>query len=612
MQASTDVGGQENTVKVSKNDSDQDDEEESNVAAKVKESTNIEKAIKRNDGDPIPVTKKEIDINIAHNQWGYHGERRLKEMASVYGFRLTGTLSPCDACGIAKASQSRISKTTEIKATKPGERLYMDTTGPFSKASLKDKYLHGAVDDYSGKMFAQFSNTKKNMAKFAEEVISKCDGNDKKVKYIRIDGGGENEDIVKLAESKGGITIEKTPPFTSQYNGRIERRFPVIISMAMAMVWAAGFVKDLKMKLFSLAIETAIFLHDIAPTARSKKSAYELWHGEPPKWKPSDLKEFGRIGIVKIKDKYVKKCEEKGAPMIMVGYAQNAPVGTYRMYNPKTKRVITTDSVTWSKFTRWQIKGELKGIFEDAVELAKDPGLPNYDEGGIMIGESEPVEIRSETRAKIVDKASDEVNKSTTVVGGHRMTLRSHKRSPVEVNVTSTKAPKRDIMTDGKKKVTGNTKVKRITLEDGISVIEEEQKGKLRGIVNSALFIFNTSLNSDPGEPKNDDEALNGPERDWWLPSSIAEVNNFLDRGSWKFVPREAVKKLGRKLIKTKTIYKKKDEADGTVRYKTRIVSKGYMQIPGVDFTEKFSPAATDTSIRIVIALILFFWDSHG
>jgi len=36
------------------------------------------------------------------------------------------------------------------------------------------------------------------------------------------------------------------------------------------------------------------------------------------------------------------------------------------------------------------------------------------------------------------------------------------------------------------------------------------------------------------------------------------------------------------------------------------------MQIPGVDFTEKFSPVATDTSIRIVIALILYFWDSHG
>jgi len=128
------------------------------------------------------------------------------------------------------------------------------------------------------------------------------------------------------------------------------------------------------------------------------------------------------------------------------------------------------------------------------------------------------------------------------------MTLRSHKNSLIEVNITS-KAPKRDVMSDGKRKVTGNTKVQCITLEDGISVIEEEKKGNLRGLINSALFIFNTSLNSDPGEPKTDDEALNGP--------CIAEINNFLNRGTWKFVPREAVRKLDRKLIKTKMKFKK-------------------------------------------------------
>jgi len=59
--------------------------------------------------------------------------------------------------------------------------------------------------------------------------------------------------------------------------------------------------------------------------------------------------------------------------MIVVGYVSNAPVGTYRMYNPKTKRVISTDSVTWTQFTLWQIRGNLKGIFEDAVELATEP-----------------------------------------------------------------------------------------------------------------------------------------------------------------------------------------------------------------------------------------------
>ena len=55
-----------------------------------------------------------------------------------------------------------------------------------------------------------------------------------------------------------------------------------------------------------------------------------------------------------------------------------------------------------------------------------------------------------------------------------------------------------------------------------------------------------------------------------------------------------------------------KEEADWTLRYKTQIVTWGYMQIPGVDYTEKFSPVATDSSIRIVFALTLYWWDSKG
>ena len=161
--------------------------------------------------------------------------------------------------------------------------------------------------------------------------------------------------------------------------------------------------------------------------------------------------------------------------MIMVGYVQNSPVGTYRMYNPKTKWVISTESVMWTKFTHWEIKADLKGIFEDAVEWTKNSGLLNYDEGGIILGDTELVEIRIDTSSKTVAKATSDIGKSATIAGGHHMTLCSHKNSPIEVNVTSTKAPKRAVMTDGKKKVKGNTKVKRITLEDGISIIEEEQ-----------------------------------------------------------------------------------------------------------------------------------------
>ena len=106
------------------------------------------------------------------------------------------------------------------------------------------------------------------------------------------------------------------------------------------------------------------------------------------------------------------------------------------------------------------------------------------------------------------------------------------------------------------------------------------------------------------------DEALSGTDSKWWELSSISEVNNFLSRGAWKFVLKSTIG--NRKLVGTKVVFKKKDEPDGTTRFKTRIVTLGYMQIPGVDYTEKFSPVANDTSVRIVFALVLYYYDSHG
>ena len=49
-----------------------------------------------------------------------------------------------------------------------------------------------------------------------------------------------------------------------------------------------------------------------------------------------------------------------------------------------------------------------------------------------------------------------------------------------------------------------------------------------------------------------------------------------------------------------------KDEIDGSIRFKAGDETLGYMMIPGVDFTERFSPVATDESLQIQIALTLY------
>ncbi len=110
----------------------------------------------------------------------------------------------------------------------------MDTIGPLSGVAAGSKYLFGAVDDYSGKFFMMFGARKSDFKDFVETLL---------------------------------------PPYTPQYNGRIEQSFAVITSMAMALLWNAGFTSVMKKKFLPEAQTTASFLNDLAPTARSKLSA---------------------------------------------------------------------------------------------------------------------------------------------------------------------------------------------------------------------------------------------------------------------------------------------------------------------------------------------------
>ena len=54
-------------------------------------------------------------------------------------------------------------------------------------------------------------------------------------------------------------------------------------------------------------------------------------------------------------------------------------------------------------------------------------------------------------------------------------------------------------------------------------------------------------------------------------------------------------------------MFKRKVKMGGSVQYKARVVVKGYMQIPGVDFTDSFAPVATDSVMITVFALVLYY-----
>ena len=57
------------------------------------------------------------------------------------------------------------------------------------------------------------------------------------------------------------------------------------------------------------------------------------------------------------------------------------------------------------------------------------------------------------------------------------------------------------------------------------------------------------------------------------------------------------------KLLSSRWIFRKKTEADGSTRYKARLVARGFMQREGVDYTDTYAPVARLPTIRTMLVL---------
>jgi hypothetical protein len=236
--------------------------------------------------------------------------------------------------------------------------------------------------------------------------------------------------------------------------------------------------------------------------------------------------------------------------MIMIGYADNHQADCYRMYNPITDRVLISHDVRWAKWTQADPTAALKTLqdLEPPVEaVVTDPTQ--------MAESSDPHVIPADDMSPDYD--------------AERMVTRPKTRS--QQNVISNNiddAPLNESAMRARAKL--ETYYNPVQ-NDNIDVIPmvEDDDAPSREIVNMVMSI----VMSDPGEPKNLNEALTGINASEWRESLKAEINNFIKRDAWKQVSMSQIVVEGRKPIHTKTVFKAKDEQDGTKGLKSRIVS---------------------------------------
>ena len=151
---------------------------------------------------------------------------------------------------------------------------------------------------------------------------------------------GENQAFKKTCSQEGlGINFEYTAPGTPQQNGCIERKFATLFNRVCAMLNGGKFTTYLQSGLWAEATNTAMLLENNMITPNRTLSPFQQFFGRGKKNDLTSMQKIGEMCITTYKDNsHGAKFANHGTPGIWVVYTENHPVGTYWIFNPKTKK----------------------------------------------------------------------------------------------------------------------------------------------------------------------------------------------------------------------------------------------------------------------------------
>ena len=578
----------------------------------------VGKRINTDQTPQINVVKKKrltIDVNEAHDMFNHLGAEALQNTCKNLGIKLTGNFQSCPGCMYAKAKQKKVNKLSKVRATESGERLFIDTSGPYPRSLGGNTYWLKIVDDFSRKNWNFLMKKKSEVTQNVVDHVESLKNSGKKVRFIRCDNAGEHNALISYCE-KNDIILEMTTPNTPQHNGVVERSFATELNYIRAMLFQANFTPAMISSLWGMAVLYLERTKNMSSTsANEKNSSPNFLFDKNDDLDTDFLQPFGRMGFVTIRTKIKRKLAKRSFKAFMVGKPKHHGRDSYYMYNPKTRRVIVSRDIQWAPYLRPKFEAEMDGVLNNAPidsniisdddvsvvhdsDSSDDENMEIFDQGGRVESETQidDYESMDSDRNEQSDADPNKQNESKRMQN-------ALKKLNSSLNPSFTNPSRRSRNRDRLRSSIKSREVARHK-NNSINAFTNELS-----MDEFSECVFNTATTSDPNTPITIQEALDGSDSAMWDTSIKSEANNFLKRKSWKYVSRDEVLKMGRKLIPCKWVFKIKHEIDNSLRYKTRLCVKGFHQVPGVDFTESFSPVASGTTI--VIVLLITLWNEN-
>ncbi|CAG4970927.1 unnamed protein product [Colias eurytheme] len=449
----------------------------------------------------------------------------------------------CVIC--CKGKQTRLPFQLSSSKTKDLlELIHSDVAGPMENLSIGgSRYYVLFVDDFSKMAFVYFMKAKSEVFKYFVEFQSMVEKQkDRKIKILRTDNGGEfcGQEFEKYLK-KQGIVHQRTNAYTPEQNGLCERMNRSIVEKARCLIFDA----DLDKKFWSEAVNTSVYLRNRSVvTGLNNRTPYEVWTGQKPNL--SHLRIFGSKVMVHVPKQRRLKWDEKAKQLILVGYAEN--IKGYRVYDKKSNTVTTSRDIV---------------IMESSNESVRDT---------VQI----PVDCKSSVEESITKE-----NESTILEEDN-----DQDKTYIPDAEASSVSDSSDSFFDA-------------TIDSDITLVEQEKLPRRTRRQPDWYTNLCIAECEDIDREVTLDEALNGPESVFWRASMKEELDSFKQNEAWELVDHPQ----NSSVIQCKWVFKKKYDSDNNVRYRSRLVAKGFSQKAGVDYHETFSPVLRYSTLRLLFAL---------
>ena len=129
--------------------------------------------------------------------------------------------------------------------------------------------------------------------------------------------------------------------------------------------------------------------------------------------------------------------------------------------------------------------------------------------------------------------------------------------------------------------------------------IEPKKKVDLDSIENIIITednVANMAMNIE--NPLTFEEAMNGPEKEFWKHAIEEELTTMKERKVWKIIPEPKSS-----IMDTKWVLKRKIEPDGKIRFRARLCAKGFKDKNKYVINEIYSPTAKQQAVRLLMIL---------